>query len=50
MPADSIVPLNLDGWIAHKGAVEYQGTLTKAGRTVTACTCADASSQISATP
>jgi LasA protease len=48
IPADGIVPYNLGGWVAHKGAVEYQGTLTKGGRTLTACTCADANSQISA--
>ncbi len=49
MPADSIIPLDFDGWVAHNGSVEYEGTLTKGGRTITACTCADASSQISAT-
>jgi hypothetical protein len=48
MPADSIIPFNLDGWIAHDGAVEYEGTLTRGGRTIVACTCADASSQIRA--
>jgi hypothetical protein len=48
MPADSIIPFNLDGWIAHDGSVEYEGTLTKGGRTIVACTCADASSQIRA--
>jgi LasA protease len=48
IPADSIIPFNLDGWVAHNGAVEYEGTLTKGGRTIVACTCADASSQIKA--
>ncbi|HSB67293.1 MAG TPA: LysM peptidoglycan-binding domain-containing protein [Anaerolineales bacterium] len=48
MPADGIVPYNLGGWVAHKGVVEYQGTLAKGGRILTACTCADATSQISA--
>lgn len=48
MPADGIVPYNLGGWVAHKGAVEYQGTLTRGSRILTACTCADADSQISA--
>ncbi len=46
--ADGIVPFNLGGWVAHKGSAEYQGTLTKGGRTLIACTCAAASSQISA--
>ncbi len=48
MPADSIVPFNLGGWVVHNGAVEYEGTLTQGGRTIVACTCADASSQIRA--
>jgi LasA protease len=48
MPADSIIPFNLNGWVVHKGSVEYEVTLTKGGRTITACTCADATSQISA--
>jgi murein DD-endopeptidase MepM/ murein hydrolase activator NlpD len=48
IPADGIVPYNLGGWVAHKGSVEYLGTLTKGGRTLTACTCADANSQIAA--
>jgi hypothetical protein len=48
MPADSIIPFNLNGWVVHKGSVEYKGTLTKGGRTIVACTCSDATSQISA--
>jgi LasA protease len=48
VPADSAIPFNLEGWVVHDGAVEYEGTLTKGGRTITACTCADASSQIDA--
>ncbi len=46
--ADGIVPFDLGGWVAHKGAIEYQGTLTKGGRTLSACSCADANSQIAA--
>jgi LasA protease len=46
--ADGIVPYNLGGWIAHKGTAEYEGTLTNGGRTLVACTCADANSQIAA--
>jgi len=49
MPVDGVVPFNLAGWVAHSGSAEYQGTLTKGGRTITACTCADAASQIDAT-
>ncbi len=48
MPADSIIPLNLGGWVAHNGAIEYAGTLTRGGRTIVACTCSDESSQINA--
>jgi LasA protease len=46
IPADSIIPFNLGGWVAHKGSIEYQGTLSKGGKTIVACTCADANSQI----
>lgn len=49
IPADSIIPFNLEGWVVHNGAFEYLGTLSKGGRTITACTCADAASQINAT-
>lgn len=47
IPADSIIPFNLGGWVVHKGSLEYEGTLTKGGKTIVACTCADATSQIS---
>jgi hypothetical protein len=49
MPADSIIPFTLEGWVAHNGSMEYEGTLTKGGRTIVACTCADATSHINAT-
>ncbi len=48
MPADSVIPLDLGGWVAHNGAVEYQGSLTRGGKTLIACTCSDAGSQINA--
>ncbi len=48
IPVDSVIPFNLNGWVAHSGSTEYQGTLTKGGRTIVACTCADSSSQIDA--
>ncbi len=48
MPADSIIPFDLGGWVVHKGSVEYEGTLSRGGRTIIACTCADAASQINA--
>jgi hypothetical protein len=46
--ADGALPFNLDGWIAGEGSQAYQGTLTKFGRIVEACTCSDPNSQITA--
>jgi len=46
--ADSPIPFNLEGWIVHNGAEEYQGTLTRFSSTVTACTCANQASQVTA--
>jgi LasA protease len=46
--ADGPLALNLDGWIAHDGAAPYQGTLTRNGVTVTACTCSDLYSEVPA--
>lgn len=34
--ADSAVPFNLEGWIAHNGSEAYQGTLKRFGKVVTA--------------
>ncbi len=48
IPADSVVPLNLEGWVVHAGDQAYQGTMTRNGVTVTACTCSDLYSQIRA--
>jgi LasA protease len=48
IPADSVIPFNLEGWIAHDGSAAYQGTLTRGNQTVTACDCADAPSHIQA--
>jgi len=36
IPASGIIPFNLDGWIAHEGGSEYQGTLTRFTETVVA--------------
>jgi LasA protease len=46
MLADGVLAFNLDGWVAHNGSIAYQGTLTRNTKTITACTCADLSSQI----
>jgi LasA protease len=48
LPADSAIPFNLEGWIAHDGATAYQGTLTRGNQTITACSCADSTSHIMA--
>lgn len=37
--ADGPMPFNLSGWVAHAGKNPYEGTLTRDGKTVTACTC-----------
>lgn len=39
--ADSVLPFNMSGWVAHNGAREYLGTLTKGAATVIACECGD---------
>lgn len=44
--ADGPLAFNLEGWIAHNGSREYQGTLTRGGAVVTACECSDYQSQI----
>ncbi len=44
--ADGPLPFNLEGWVAHAGSQAYEGTLTKFGRTITACECSDKNSQL----
>ncbi len=46
--AEGALAFNLEGWSAGNGLESYLGTLKKYGRTVTACTCADPESQITA--
>jgi hypothetical protein len=48
IPADGAIPFNLEGWIAHDGNSPYQGNLTHGNQTVTACTCSNAESQVTA--
>jgi hypothetical protein len=48
MPADSVIPFDLEGWIAHNGAAAYYGYLMRGTAVVTACTCSDAASHITA--
>ena len=44
--ANGVLAWDLEGWVSHAGAVPYQGTLTRGGRTVVACTCSDQNSQL----
>ncbi|HSL43786.1 MAG TPA: LysM peptidoglycan-binding domain-containing M23 family metallopeptidase [Anaerolineales bacterium] len=44
--ADGPLAFNLEGWIAHNGSREYEGTLTRGGAIITACVCSDYQSQV----
>ncbi len=44
--ADGPLPFVLSGWRSHAGPKDYEGTLTKDSKTVTACTCGSADTQI----
>jgi len=48
IPADSAIPFNLEGYVAHNGDRPYDGTLTRGIQAVRACECSDASSQVKA--
>jgi LasA protease len=48
IPADGPLAMNFEGWVVHKGSEEYLGTLNKFSSTVTACTCANQASQLTA--
>jgi LasA protease len=48
IPAEGVLGFNLEGWIAHDGPEPYQGTMTRFGSTVTACTCSDGKSFLTA--
>ena len=48
MLADGPIPFNLEGWITHNGSEEYLGTLTRFSAIVTACTCANQASLVTA--
>jgi murein DD-endopeptidase MepM/ murein hydrolase activator NlpD len=46
IPADSVLPFDMEGWIPHTSGTPYKGTLTRFSKTLTACTCADAETQL----
>jgi murein DD-endopeptidase MepM/ murein hydrolase activator NlpD len=45
--ADGPLPFIIGGWRAHAGSKDYEGTLTKDGKTITACTCDSSDTKIS---
>jgi len=47
IPAEGPLPFVMSGWVPRNGAQPYEGTLSKGGRTVIACTCSDAFAAIS---
>lgn len=49
IPADSAIPFELNGWVAHNGAAEYLGTLTRFGKIAVASDSASNESLISNT-
>jgi hypothetical protein len=48
IPAEGTLAFNLEGWVAQNGSEPYQGAMTRFGRTITACTCSDGKSFITA--
>ena len=48
IPADSALPLTLDGWVAHSSGEAYQGTLSHLSEVITACECSNHASFIQA--
>ncbi|MDA1329648.1 MAG: LysM peptidoglycan-binding domain-containing M23 family metallopeptidase [Chloroflexi bacterium] len=49
MLAAGDIPFVMEGWIPQEGAAVYQGTLTKPGQLIRACSCSDAKSAIGST-
>jgi len=41
IPAEGILPFNLEGWVAHNGSRPYLGTLTRFSSTIVACECSN---------
>jgi len=48
IPADGILPFNLEGWIPHNGDTTYRGTLTRYSQTVVASANSTQSSYVTA--
>ena len=50
MPADSILPFVMEGWVPKNGSAPYRGTLTRLTRLVVACDCSNQASFIQSEP
>lgn len=50
IPAQGTLAFDLSGWIARNGFAAYEGTLQRLDQTVTACTCSNPQSFITAGP
>jgi LasA protease len=48
IPADSVLPMTLEGWVVHSSGQPYQGTLTHFSDVITACECSNRASFIQA--
>jgi murein DD-endopeptidase MepM/ murein hydrolase activator NlpD len=48
VPADGVIPFTMEGWVTHSTGIAYQGSLTRHSQVVTACSCSDQFSQITA--
>jgi murein DD-endopeptidase MepM/ murein hydrolase activator NlpD len=48
VPADGVIPFNMEGWVAHNGEAEYLGYLQRDEVIVQACTCTAAWTGITA--
>jgi LasA protease len=48
IPADGVIPFDLEGWIVHSGDVFYKGTLRRGSQTVTADVNGNAANRIRA--
>ena len=48
IPADGVIPFNMEGWVVHAGVTYYKGTLTRGNQLITASGVGEAGSMIKA--
>jgi murein DD-endopeptidase MepM/ murein hydrolase activator NlpD len=48
--AEGVLAFNLEGWVAENGDTPYEGYLRRFSQVVTACTCSNLASQLTAAP